>query len=142
MVGMALRTATPALPVHDMAAAVRFYRDRLGFDATHVDEAGFGIVSRDDCVLHLWSAVDRSWRDRPDFTEHPITSGAEDFIAGTASCRIEVGDADALESLFEELKLAQVLHYTSHAIVATDYGTREFHVSDLTGNLLSFFLRG
>ena len=67
----------------------------------------------------------------------PICSGAESFLAGTASCRIEVSDVDAL---FAELQSAGVLHHVSLAAVnATDFGTREFATLDSDGNLLTFF---
>lgn len=70
---------------------------------------------------------------------NPI-SGAESFLAGTASCRIEVGDVDAL---FRELLPQSVLHDVSRdAVEATDYGTREFATADLDGNLLTFCHRG
>ena len=69
----------------------------------------------------------------------PICSGAESFIAGTASCRIEVVDVDAL---FQELEAAGVLHPTVQGGVATtDFGTREFATVDQDGNLLTFFRR-
>ena len=67
----------------------------------------------------------------------PICSGAESFLAGTASCRIEVADVDAL---FDELRQEGVLHDVSLGGVAgTDFGTREFATVDLDGNLLTFF---
>jgi hypothetical protein len=67
----------------------------------------------------------------------PIRSGAESFLAGTASCRIEVADVDAL---FEELQSAGVLHDVSRGgVTATDFGTREFATLDGDGNLLTFF---
>jgi hypothetical protein len=62
---------------------------------------------RDDAVLHLWGATDEGWRSREDLVRQPICSGAESFLAGTASCRIEVSDVDAL---FAELHSAGVLH--------------------------------
>jgi hypothetical protein len=68
---------------------------------------------------------------------HPICSGAESFLAGTASCRIQVSDVDAL---FAELQSAGVLHDVSRAgVTATDFGTREFSTLDSDGNLLTFF---
>ncbi len=66
-----------------------------------------------------------------------ICSGAESFLAGTASCRIEVADVDGL---FEELQREGVLHDVSRGGVGTtDFGTREFATVDLDGNLLAFF---
>ena len=87
--------------------------------------------------MNLWGATDDSWRSRQRLAERPIDSGAESFLAGTASCRIEVADVDAL---FAELEAADVLHPVSKGGVgATDFGTREFATLDLDGNLLSFF---
>ena len=95
------------------------------------------VTVRDDAVLHLWSASDAAWTDRADLRERPICSGAESFLAGTASCRIEVADIDAL---FAELEPAGVLHPTVRSGVATtDFGTREFATLDADGNLLTFF---
>ena len=91
-----------------MGAAVAHYRERFGFDAVHQDD-GFAVIVRDDAELHLWGASDEDWRSRADLAAKPICSGAESFIAGTASCRIEVRDVDAL---FEELEAAGVLHPT------------------------------
>ena len=111
-----LHRTIPALPVRDVADAV---------------------VTRDDAVLHLWGATDDDWRSREDLDRQPVCSGAESFLAGTASCRIEVSDVDAL---FDELQSADVLHDVSRAgVTATDFGTREFATLDSDGNLLTFF---
>src|SRR3954463_4514814 len=118
-----------------MDAAVAYYRERFGFNALHVTE-GFAVIERDDARLHLWSASDEEWRTRADLAERPVCSGAESFIAGTASCRIEVGDVDAL---YAELARADVLHSVSRdGVTTTDFGTREFATLDLDGNLLEF----
>jgi uncharacterized glyoxalase superfamily protein PhnB len=128
----------PALPVRDVRAAVAHYRERFGFDAPHETD-DFAVLVRDDAVLHLWGATDEDWRSRDNLAEQPICSGAESFLAGTASCRIEVGDVDGL---FEELEGAGVLHPSVRGgVAATDFGTREFATLDLDGNLLTFFRR-
>jgi catechol 2,3-dioxygenase-like lactoylglutathione lyase family enzyme len=125
----------PALPVRDAAASVDFYRDRLGFDVLHQD-GGFAVLKRDDAVVHLWEASDESWRNGVDL-ERPIDSGAESFIAGTASCRIYV---DGVDDLYTELEPRDVLHRVSQAgVTDTDFGTREFATLDRDGNLISFF---
>ena len=125
----------PALPVRDTVAAVGFYRDRLGFEALHHD-GGFAVLRRDEAVVHLWQAGDESWRERQSL-ERPVRSGAESFIAGTASCRIRV---EGVEELFDELRAADVLHPVSReGVSATDFGTREFATLDGDGNLLTFF---
>jgi catechol 2,3-dioxygenase-like lactoylglutathione lyase family enzyme len=121
--------------VHDATRAVGFYRDRLSFRVLHHD-GGFAVLGRDDAVIHLWEASDETWRDR-DTIDRPVRSGAESFIAGTASCRIVVDDVDAL---YEEYRASDVLHPVSKdGVDDTDFGTREFATLDLDGNLLTFF---
>jgi catechol 2,3-dioxygenase-like lactoylglutathione lyase family enzyme len=130
-----LSQTIPALPVRDVAAAVGFYRDRLGFEVLHHD-GGFAVLGRDDAVLHLWEAGDESWHGR-DSGDRPVRSGAESFIAGTASCRIR---AEGVDDLYEELSRRDVLHPVSRGGVSdTDYGAREFATLDLDGNLVTFF---
>jgi catechol 2,3-dioxygenase-like lactoylglutathione lyase family enzyme len=130
-----LSQTIPALPVRDAAAAVAFYRDRLGFEALHHD-GGFAVMCRDEAVVHLWEASDESWRER-DAGAEPVCSGAESFIAGTANCRIVV---DGVDELFDELRRSDVLHPVSKdGVDATDFGTREFATLDQDGNLVTFF---
>jgi catechol 2,3-dioxygenase-like lactoylglutathione lyase family enzyme len=125
----------PALPVRDAAASVDFYRDRLGFDVLHHD-GGFAVMGRDDAVVHLWEASDESWREGID-PARPVCSGAESFIAGTASCRIVV---EGVDELYEELKAKDVLHKVSKdGVDDTDFGTREFATVDRDNNLVTFF---
>jgi hypothetical protein len=119
-----------------MAAAVAHYRERFGFEVLHQAD-GFAVLRRDDAEIHLWQAGDDAWTSRGDFSTRPVCSGAESFLAGTASCRIEVADVDAL---FDELRAAAVLHPVSRdGVSQSDFGTREFATLDLDGNLLSFF---
>jgi catechol 2,3-dioxygenase-like lactoylglutathione lyase family enzyme len=130
-----LSQTIPALPVRAAAAAVDFYRDRLGFEVLHHD-GGFAVLCRDDAVVHLWEASDESWRTR-DSEGSPVRSGAESFIAGTASCRIVV---DGVDDLYDELRRADVLHPVSkEGVDDTDFGTREFATLDADGNLVTFF---
>jgi catechol 2,3-dioxygenase-like lactoylglutathione lyase family enzyme len=131
-----LSQTIPAMPVRDAASAADFYRDRLGFQVVHQDE-GFAILERDDAQVHVWQAGDESWRERVALRETPVSSGAESFIAGTASCRIKV---DGVDDLYQELSAKNVLHPVSREGVSdTDYGTREFATLDQDGNLISFF---
>jgi catechol 2,3-dioxygenase-like lactoylglutathione lyase family enzyme len=124
-----------------MANSLQCYRERLGFAVLHEEEA-FAVVGREDCVLHLWLADDLSWRSRDGLAVRPVRSGAESFLAGTASCRIRVGDERALNDLYDELRAAHVLHPVSqHGVTRTDFGDLELHASDPDGNLLSFFWR-
>ena len=133
---MTLTQTIPAMPVRDMTAAVGFYRDRLGFEVLHHD-GGFAVLSRDEAVVHLWESSDESWRERSDAATNPVSSGAESFIAGTASFRVQVSGVD---DLYGELKRAAVLHPVSRdGVDDTDFGTREFATLDLDGNLVTFF---
>ncbi len=134
---MTLGRTIPALPARDVAAAVAFYTGRLGFETLHHD-GGFAVLRRDDAVLHLWESGDESWRARADVLERPVSTGAESFLAGTASCRIEV---DGIDELYAELRAADVLHPVSRdGVDDTDFGTREFATLDLDGNLVTFYL--
>jgi catechol 2,3-dioxygenase-like lactoylglutathione lyase family enzyme len=131
-----LSQTIPAMPVRDMPTAVDFYRERLGFEVLHHD-GGFAVLCRDEAVVHLWESSDEAWRDREDIRERPVCSGAESFIAGTASFRIQVKGVD---ELYEEMTNADVLHPVSkESVDDTDFGTREFATLDQDGNLVTFF---
>jgi catechol 2,3-dioxygenase-like lactoylglutathione lyase family enzyme len=133
---VSLTQTIPAMPVRDMSAAVGFYRDRLGFEVLHHDR-GFAVLCRDDAVVHLWESSDETWRERDDVREQPVCSGAESFIAGTASFRVQVAGVD---ELYDEMTRADVLHPVSKERVDdTDFGTREFATLDQDGNLVTFF---
>ncbi|MGH3345955.1 MAG: VOC family protein [Nocardioides sp.] len=140
---MTLGQTIPALPVTAVADAATFYESRLGF-TTRFRNARFAIVVRDAAELHPWQSDDETWRSRTeaDLHEHPVQSGAESFIAGTASCRIALDSGAAADALYDELAAADVLHPRDHgSAVDTDFGTREFAALDLEGNLLTFFHR-
>lgn len=126
--------AVPVLPVRDTRAASAFYHERLGFSVAHVDD-GYAIMSRDGVEIHLWAAKDESWKSRQGAT--PVVTGAETFIAGTASCRMRV---DPIEPLCEAYRAAGALH-PNGALTDKPYGLREFAVLDLDGNLITFFKR-
>ena len=134
---MTLGRTIPALPARDVAAAVAYYNERLGFETLHHD-GGFAVLRRDEAVVHIWESGDESWRTRGDVLERPVCTGAESFLAGTASCRIEV---EGIDELYAELQAADVLHPVSKGGVEdTDFGTREFATLDLDGNLVTFYL--
>jgi catechol 2,3-dioxygenase-like lactoylglutathione lyase family enzyme len=124
------------MPVKDMPTAVVFYRDRLGFEVLHHD-GGFAVLSRDEAIVHLWESSDETWRERADVAENPVSSGAESFIAGTASFRVQVTGVD---ELYAQMTEAEVLHPVSkEGVDDTDFGTREFATLDQDGNLVTFF---
>ncbi len=131
---MRMLQAIPALPVTDIAKSATFYRDQLGF-ALEVQEHDFAILKSGAAEIHLWAATDESWRTRGGGS--PIESGAESFIAGTASCRVRV---EGVDELYEDLESRGIVHPNGH-IEDMDWGTREFGVLDLEGNLITFFER-
>jgi catechol 2,3-dioxygenase-like lactoylglutathione lyase family enzyme len=131
---MKMLRAIPALPVRDVTRSSVFYRDQLGFTLLHKED-GFAIVQRDTVELHLWAASDEDWRTREGAS--PVVSGAESFIAGTASCRVGVEGVDALH---EQLHPLDILHPKGQ-LSDTAWGTREFAVIDPDNNLISFYER-
>lgn len=128
----------PAFPVQQIDEAVEFYKVKFGFDCRH-KENGFAILVRDDIELHLWASNDKSWKIRSLLLFlKPVSSGAESFLAGTHSCRIEVNEID---KLYEELKKTNVLYNQQTVVEKTEWGTKEFPTLDLHRNLLTFYER-
>jgi catechol 2,3-dioxygenase-like lactoylglutathione lyase family enzyme len=124
---------TPAMPTKDVARSVDFYADVLGFEKVVVDD-GFALLRRDAATVTLWGATDDSWQTRADWAR-PVVSGAESFIAGTASFRVNV---DGVDELYEQCKARDVVHPNA-PLGDTDWGTREFGVLDPDGNLVGFW---
>ena len=130
---MKMARTIPALPVKDIGRSVEFYRDKLGFTLVH-QEAEFAIVRRDAAEIHLWAAVDEAWRTRGGGSS-PVVSGAESFIAGTASCRVEV---EGVDELYQEVNKQGILEANAQPRDQW-WGAREFHVKDPDNNLVTFF---
>lgn len=129
---MKMLNTIPALPVKDMGRSVAYYLDKLHFTLIHREDS-FAILHRDAVDIHLWAATDESWRERGG--EPPIVSGAESFIAGTASCRIGVQGVNELYQIYQPLG---ILHPNGE-ITDTPWGTREFGVLDPDNNLITFY---
>lgn len=133
---MKLNRVIPALPVRQIESAATFYRDRMGFGVGYRDE-GFAIITRDEVEIHLWAATDESWQASARAgAGSPVVTGAESFLAGTASCRIEVSRIDLL---YDECKGSGVLYGHDTVVEEQPWGTREFPVLDLDRNLITFF---
>jgi len=144
---MKMLETIPALPVIDIKSAVSFYHDKFGFSVRH-QEIGFAIMQRDLIEIHLWASSDELWKSRfravldgslkvtPEQLDCPVVSGAESFLAGTASCRIRV---EGIDELYAEYKQTGVLYDSDVVVETTDWGTREFPTLDLHRNLLTFF---
>jgi catechol 2,3-dioxygenase-like lactoylglutathione lyase family enzyme len=123
----------PALPSRDVASSVAFYREQLGFEVVH-EETGFASLRRDGATLHFWGATDEGWRDGLDASS-PVQSGAESFIAGTASCRIAV---DGIDALAEQCAAAGIVH-PNGGLAQKPWGSRELTILDPDGNAVTFF---
>lgn len=133
---MKLKKTIPALPVKDIKQSCHYYISKLGFAIRHQEDT-FAIAVRDEIEIHLWQCCDRSWKWRSIFLAlKPIWTGAESFIAGTASCRIEVM---GVEELYDEYKKQGVLHSPYTKIVEQYWGHKEFHAVDIHRNLLTFY---
>ncbi len=133
---MKMNKSIPALPVLEIEKAVQFYQIKMGFSVLYKNNE-FAKLFRDDVELHLWASADESWKSRdtslPDF---PISSGAESFLAGTASCRVEV---QGIDELFEEYKSQGVIYSSETVVEEQPWGKREFPALDLYRNLLTFY---
>src|ERR1700738_959715 len=120
---MKMKKTIPALPVHNIKQSIEFYTTRLGFIVRHFDD-GFCIVVRDEAEIHLWKAADETWKNKgAALASNPIGSGAESFLAGTASCRIEV---QGIDKLFEEYKKQGVIYHPDTIVKTQPWGNREF----------------
>lgn len=127
-----MNAAVPVLPVGDTKKATQFYVARLGFEEDYCDDS-YAIVHKDRIEIHLWAATDTRWQDRK--SDIPVVSGAETFLAGTASCRVDVFGID---EICTEYGRVGVLH-PNGPLRDTPYGCRECAVLDLDGNLITFF---
>ena len=111
----------PVLPVKDVAKAITYYVDRLGFALKFQDlpsEPRYAGVSRDGVELHL------QWHDASEWhtVERPML-------------RFMINDLDAL---FAEYHAAEVVKPGSE-VRSTAWGTREFAFYDPDMNGLTFY---
>jgi len=107
-----MRQALPELPFDDVAAAVAYYRDVLGFRINY-QQADLGVMDRDAITVLL---IARS-------AQH----------TGIGSFEVYVDDVDALHAELAG-KHANVLGPP----VSHPWGLRDFRVLDLEGNRLTF----
>ena len=130
------KSSIPALPVVSIKKAVDFYQIKMGFQTRHQEDT-FAVMVRGGVEIHLWQACDQSWKFRSLLLFlRLIRSGAETFIAGTASYRIKV---EGIEELYQEYKDQGVLHGEHNTIEEQYWGDRDLSTLDLYGNLLTFY---
>lgn len=125
----------PALPVVGIGESIEFYTTKLGITAPYHND-GFAKLIR-EVEIHLWASSDESWKNRDaNLSTCPIITGAESFLAGTASCRIEV---QGIDELFEEYKMQGVIYNADTLVEEPPWGDREFPALDHHRNLLTFY---
>lgn len=109
-----LKSAVPVLPVDDVAKAVDFYTNRLGF--TKAFEFGpYAGVQRGGVMIHL--------------------DGVEAAVfPGPTCCRVDVEGVDALCAEME----AQGVMHPDEPLETKPFGTRQFSVLDCCGNRITF----
>jgi catechol 2,3-dioxygenase-like lactoylglutathione lyase family enzyme len=108
----------PILGTRDVAKAVRFYVDRLGFALAFgvpTNEGNYVGLRRDRVELHMQFQY-----------EHEM---------GTTRLRIVVDDPDALYAEYKD----KDVFYEGTRLVDTPWGTREFALYDLDHNSLTFY---
>jgi catechol 2,3-dioxygenase-like lactoylglutathione lyase family enzyme len=110
----------PVFRVADLARAIAFYRDQLGFDLDFSYEDFYASVHRDGCYIHLNCAP-------PTPRDQAVFERAEHLDA----CAI-VSDAEILAMEFAEAGAA-----FSVPLRAMPYGT-EFYVRDPDGYIIGF----
>lgn len=107
-----LNQALPELPVDDAAAAVRYYRDVLGFTVNY-EQDDLGVLDRDDIRILLLKRT-------PEHT-------------GIGSAYVYVRDADML---YQELVKSGA--DVQSEPVSQPWGLREFSIRDIARNRLTF----
>ena len=119
-----ISSVSPFFIVHDAAAALSFYRDRLGFEITFqepADDPFFGIVSRDGAMIMLKAVgVD----PLPNYKREP---------AARWDAYLYVPDPDALAAEFASRHVA-----FSETLKDTHDGLRGFEINDPDGYVLFF----
>ncbi len=107
-------SAIPVLPAVDIAAAVTFYEQKLGF-TTDFQSDDYAGLRRGGVQLHLWQCSDRQ-------------------VAENTSCRINVS---GITQLYEDYQAQQIIH-PNGALTTKLWGLDEFVVLDLNGNCVTF----
>jgi uncharacterized glyoxalase superfamily protein PhnB len=116
-----ITSLSPQFLVDDLAKAIDYYRDRLGFDPDFVYESFYASVSRNGFSIHLKSApktiADRTHRKR---NEH-----LDAFVA-----------VRGIEVLFDELKSKGA--HIIRLLEQRPWGCKDFYIEDADGYILCF----
>ena len=111
-----LVAAVPIIPARDVEASAAFYRDRLAFSIVHT-EREYGIVERDRVQIHFWGPSGIA-------PEHSDTM-----------YRVEV---EGIDDLYEHCGRERIVHPNA-PLEPKPWGMREFAITDVDGNLVTFF---
>ncbi|MEL6197911.1 MAG: VOC family protein [Pseudomonadota bacterium] len=113
----------PIVPVHNVAASLRFYVDRLGFAVIQSNpDSSAALIERGSVRLMLLRVAQKR-----------ALEATREYL----SAYVWVADVDAL---YAELspRLADLPDYRVRPPFTQPYGAREFHVKDPDGFLLFF----
>jgi catechol 2,3-dioxygenase-like lactoylglutathione lyase family enzyme len=108
-----LKATTPVLPALSIQKTLAFYQAALNFSIIH-QTSDYGIIGRDTVQLHFWHCHDRT-------------------ICEASGCRIEIAGIDELYATLEP----DLIH-TNAGLDNKPWGTREFGMVDISGNLITF----
>jgi catechol 2,3-dioxygenase-like lactoylglutathione lyase family enzyme len=125
----------PVLPVTNMAEALRFYTQNLGFHLLSSDPAGidikdqpsphpsYAVVGRDHVRLHLQSHDPENAQDRTE----PL------------HIRFLIDDVDGLYAEYQSSGAIPSAGFSGRSLADTPWGTREFGMYDPDRNGLFFY---
>jgi uncharacterized glyoxalase superfamily protein PhnB len=106
--------ANPIMAVKDVKTTVKFYKEKLGFNIDILwENPSYGCVSRGGIVV--------------EFGE-----GRQNYVGGSA-CTIQVSNVESLYNEFKEQGVNFVGDFAER-----EYGSKDFRVRDIDGNLLVF----
>jgi catechol 2,3-dioxygenase-like lactoylglutathione lyase family enzyme len=119
-----IQSHATVLLVDDVAGALDYYRDKLGFDGHAWDKnpRHYGYASRDNCHVHFAC-----------FKDAPRLPNSEAVPPDMFDLYVYVEDVEALHEELVE-RGADILS----APVDTEYGLREIRVRDPHGYILAF----
>lgn len=107
--------ATPVLASLDIEASVLFYVSNLGFSKVYAVQGQYGVVRNGSVGIHFWACSDAG-------------------IPKVTSCRAEVRGIEALYAHCRSLGLV----HPNAPLETKPWGSREFGILDLHGNLVTF----
>ena len=109
-------SSVPIIPAREIEPSVEWYQDRLGYTVFHT-ELEYGIVGRGESWIHFWA---------------PSGIAPEESMT-----MIRVG-VRGIDELYAHCEAEGIVHPNA-PLCEQPWGTREFAVGDLDGNLVTFF---